>query len=86
VLDGKILVRSSQAFRAAAEVLRREGVFAGVSSGAVLHAALKVASRMERGTMVLMAADNGWKYLGADLWTRPSTAGEEEALDDTIWW
>jgi cysteine synthase B len=85
MLDGKILVRSSQAFRAAAEVMRREAIFAGVSSGAVLHAALKYAKRLERGNMVLMFADSGWKYLDTNLWTA-SYEHDDEDLDDTIWW
>ena len=85
-LDGKILVRSEQGFRAAAEVMRREAIFAGVSSGAVFHAALNVARRLERGNVVLLFADSGWKYLGTNLWTAPPETGEAEELDDTIWW
>lgn len=86
LLDGKILVPSRHAFRAAAEVMRREAIFAGVSSGAVLHAALKVAERLDRGNVVLLFADNGWKYLGTNLWTSSPEAGEGEELDDIIWW
>ncbi len=86
LLDGKILVRSHQAFRATAELMRREAVFAGVSGGAVLHAALKVAQRLDRGNVVLVVADSGWKYLGTDLWLSPPEADEGEELDDTIWW
>ena len=86
LLDGKILVRSHHAFRAASELMRREGLFAGVSSGAVLHAALKVAQRMERGNIVCVFADNGWKYLGTRLWTDPPELDEGDELDDTIWW
>jgi cysteine synthase len=85
-LDGKILVRSGQAFRAAAELMRREAIFAGVSSGAVLHAGLKVARRLERGNVVLIFADSGWKYLGTNLWNVAPEASAEEELDDTIWW
>jgi cysteine synthase B len=86
-LDGKILVRSGAAFRAARLVMEREGIFGGVSSGAVLHAALKFAERIERGNIVMVFADSGWKYLETNLWTRelPSEE-EEEAMDDIIWW
>ena len=84
--DGKILVSSGHAFRAAAEVMRREAIFAGVSSGAVLHAARKVAQRLSRGNVVLLFADGGWKYLATNLWTRPPQAGEGEELDDMMWW
>ncbi len=85
-LDGKILVSSRHAFRAAAEVMRREGIFAGVSSGAVVHAAFKVAQRLVRGDVVLLFADGGWKYLATNLWTSPPQAGEGEELDDMMWW
>ena len=85
-LDGKILVRTRHAFRAAAEVMRREGIFAGISSGAVLHAALKVAHRLPRGNVVLLFADDGWKYLASELWTSPPEDGGGEELDDIIWW
>lgn len=87
LLDGKILVRSAHAFRAAAEIMRREAIFAGVSSGAVLHAALKVAERMASGNVVLIFADSGWKYLATNLWTEGGQEmGEGEELDDVIWW
>ena len=86
LLDGKILVRSHHAFRATAELMQREAIFGGVSSGAVLHAGLKVAGRLDHGNVVLLFADNGWKYLSTNLWTSLPEAGEEEGLDDTIWW
>ena len=86
LLDGKILVRSQQGFRAAAGLLQREAIFGGVSSGAVLHAALKVAERLGRGNMVLLFADNGWKYLGTNLWNELPAVADDEELDDTIWW
>jgi cysteine synthase B len=86
-LDGKILVRSGSAFRGARMLIQRESVFGGVSSGAVLHAALKFANRMDRGNIVMIFADSGWKYLETNLWSRelPSEEAEEE-LDDLIWW
>ena len=86
-LDGKILVRSGHAFRAARLLMEREGIFGGVSSGAVLHAALKFAARLERANVVMIFADNGWKYLDTNLWSRglPETE-DEESLDDIIWW
>jgi cysteine synthase B len=86
-LDGKILVRSGAAFRAARLLMQREGIFGGVSAGAVLHAALKFAERMDRGNIVMIFADSGWKYLETNLWSRPlPTDEEEDSLDDTIWW
>jgi cysteine synthase B len=86
-LDGKILVRSGQAFRAARLLMEREGIFGGVSAGAVLHAGLRFAERIDRGNIVLVFADSGWKYLDTNLWSRELTSEEdEENLDDIIWW
>jgi cysteine synthase B len=85
-LDGKVLVRSGHAFRGAKLLMDREGIFGGVSSGAVLHAGLKFAERMRKGNIVLVFADSGWKYLDTNLWSRPLPEHEEEDLDDIIWW
>ncbi|MHB8682726.1 MAG: PLP-dependent cysteine synthase family protein [Dehalococcoidia bacterium] len=85
-LDGKILVRSGHAFRAARLLMQREGIFGGISAGAVLHAGLKFAERIESGNIVLIFADSGWKYLETNLWSRPLPEHEEEDLDDIIWW
>lgn len=85
MLNGKIVVRSGDAFAAARELTRREGMFAGVSSGAVMHCAWRVAERMSSGNIVVLFADAGWKYLTTRLWTRSS---EELAaiIDGKIWW
>jgi cysteine synthase B len=86
VLDGKILVRSASAFAATALVMAREAIFAGVSSGAVLHAALKVIPRLGSGNVVLLFADNGWKYLNTPVWTAAPEPDDADNLDDVIWW
>jgi cysteine synthase B len=86
-LDGKILVRSGHAFRAARLLMQREGVFGGISAGAVLHAGLKFAERLDRGNIVMVFADSGWKYLDTNLWSKDLPSEEhEEAMDDIIWW
>jgi [CysO sulfur-carrier protein]-thiocarboxylate-dependent cysteine synthase len=86
LLDGKILVRSGQALKAARRLLEREGIFGGVSAGAVLHAGLRWARRLRSGNVVLLFADAGWKYLGSPAYGGPLPEGEEETLDDVIWW
>lgn len=89
VLDGKIIVGNRHAFSHARRAMLAEGMFGGISSGAVLHAGLRIAGRMERGNVVLVFADGGWKYLGTDLW-RDSPDEEhdtaEDPLDDILWW
>ena len=72
LLDRRIKVNSSDALRRTRELAAVEGVFAGISSGAVLHVALRVAAGIDRGDIVVLVADGGWKYLstgayGADL-------------------
>lgn len=66
------------------EVARGEGLMAGVSSGACLHAALREAERMTEGNIVVMFSDGGWKYLP----TRPWGAAEhhDRELDEVHWW
>ena len=85
-LDGKILVRGRHAFEATRDLVRREGILAGVSSGAVLHAALRWARRMSKGNVVLLLADGGWKYLATPCFQGDLPEDEGESLDDVIWW
>jgi cysteine synthase B len=90
VLDGKIIVGNRHAFSHARRAMLQEGIFGGISSGAVLHAAMRAASRLERGNIVMVFADGGWKYLGTDLWsaddTDPAFEAHEDPLDDILWW
>jgi cysteine synthase B len=86
LLNGKILVRSGDAFRAVREVLHREGILAGPSSGAVIHAALKWAQRLERAKIVMIFADSGWKYLSTPVFQPVDPSAGEDELDDTLWW
>jgi cysteine synthase B len=69
LLDSRIMVSSEQSFMLTAALLQKEGIFAGVSSGAVLAAALRVAQRLDAGNIVCLFADGGWKYLSTGLWT-----------------
>lgn len=83
-LDGRFLVNSSTAIDTAREVMKAEGITAGVSSGATLHAALRIAEGMNSGNIVVMFSDGGWKYLPSRPWNA-ALAGEKE-LDETHWW
>jgi len=85
ILSGKILVYAKEAFFWTRELARREGLFAGLSSGAALYGALKWAQRLERANIVVLFADGGWKYLSTGLWRNPSV-DSREGLDDTVWW
>jgi cysteine synthase B len=85
ILDGKIVVTSRTAFAAAKELTQKEGIFAGISSGAVLRTAQRAARRLERGNVVLLLADGGWKYLSTELWTKEYEDLPEE-IESKIWW
>jgi cysteine synthase B len=85
LLDGRIVVDSKNSFAATKELMEAEGIFAGVSGGAVLRAAQRVASRMERGNIVLLLADGGWKYLSSNLWTTEYDDLADD-LDEQTWW
>jgi [CysO sulfur-carrier protein]-thiocarboxylate-dependent cysteine synthase len=81
-LDRKLLVSNEDAVTALRELLHREGIFAGVSSGAVVHVARRLADELEEGTIVAVLADAGWKYLSANFWESPA----EEELETVVWW
>jgi [CysO sulfur-carrier protein]-thiocarboxylate-dependent cysteine synthase len=84
-LDRKIIVSNEESVQGLRLLLDREGIFAGVSSGAVIHVARLIAEEMEEAVVVAVLADGGWKYLSADFWTKPE--GEVgPAMEDRIWW
>ena len=79
-LDRKILVSNEDAVAGVHALLGREGVFAGVSSGAVLHVARRLADELDEGVVVCVLADGGWKYLSAGFWRG------EEIDESKLWW
>jgi cysteine synthase len=85
MLDRKLAVSGDDSLKLTRELMRVEGIFAGFSCGAVLHVGLRVAERMERGNIVLLLADGGWKYLSDDLWTRPLEPTAETVRDKLMW-
>ncbi|MGZ4114213.1 MAG: PLP-dependent cysteine synthase family protein [Actinomycetota bacterium] len=85
VLDAKFLVNSSDSLKATRELTQREGVFAGISSGAVVHVAQRVAERIDRGDIVCLLADGGWKYLSTEAWAAEIEQAEKRVAE-TLWW
>jgi cysteine synthase B len=79
-LDRKLLVSNDDAVAGVRALLEREGIFAGVSSGAVLHVARRLADELEEGVVVCVLADGGWKYLSAGFWQG------EEIDESKLWW
>ena len=55
----------------------------GVSSGAVVHVARRLADELEEGVVVCVLADGGWRYLSADFWSAPDV---ERSMEAHVWW
>jgi cysteine synthase B len=85
LLDSKIMVDSRCAFAATKDLTAKEGVFAGVSSGAVVHVAIRMAHRMERGNIVVILCDNGWKYVSLGVWHKEFPELGENMYSH-LWW
>jgi cysteine synthase B len=82
-LDRKLLVSNEESVTGLRLLLEREGIFGGVSSGAVIHAALRLADELEEGIVVSVLADGGWKYLSAGFW---DTDDPEAEMARSVWW
>jgi [CysO sulfur-carrier protein]-thiocarboxylate-dependent cysteine synthase len=82
-LDRKVLVSNEESVREVRRLLDEEGIFGGVSAGAVGHVARKLAAELDEGVVVAIFADGGWKYLSADFWDAEDV---EQAMERTVWW
>ncbi len=84
-VNRKFLVNSADALRTNRELTAKEGIFAGISSGAVVNVAQRIASELETGEVVCLLADGGWKYLSTEAWaTDLETA--EKGVAESLWW
>ncbi len=85
-LDRKVLVSNAEAVLALRKLLELEGIFAGVSAGAALAVARRVAADLEEGqNVVVLFADGGSKYLSAGLYTTPIDELEAK-MEERVWW
>ena len=85
-LDRKVLVSNGESVLALRKLLDLEGIFAGVSAGAALAVARRVATDLEEGSnVVVLFADGGSKYLSAGLYTKPTDQLERE-MEERVWW
>ena len=66
-VDETIMVETEVAFEMARQIIRQEGIFVGMSSGAAMYAAIEVARRIQSGVIVVIFPDRGEKYLTTDL-------------------
>jgi cysteine synthase len=84
LLDRKIFVTNRDAIVWTRKLLEEEGLFAGVSSGAIASIAARIAGELDEGNVVFVVCDDGWKYLSSGIYTRP--VDEIADLDSTVWW
>jgi [CysO sulfur-carrier protein]-thiocarboxylate-dependent cysteine synthase len=82
-LDRKLLVTNAESVAGVRALLEREAIFAGVSSGAVVHVARMLAEEIGEGVVVCVLADGGWKYLSAPFWAAEDV---ESAMENSVWW
>jgi cysteine synthase len=84
LLDGRIKAGAAAALAPTRELASAEGLFSGISGGAVLHVALRLAERLERAEIVLLVADGGWKYLSTGAYAADRAAAEA-GLRGQLW-
>jgi [CysO sulfur-carrier protein]-thiocarboxylate-dependent cysteine synthase len=84
LLDRKIMVSNHDAIVWTQRLLHDEGLFAGVSSGAIAAVAARIAAELDDGNVVFLVPDDGWKYLSSGVYTKP--VEELEGIDSTVWW
>jgi [CysO sulfur-carrier protein]-thiocarboxylate-dependent cysteine synthase len=85
LLDRKIFVSNRDAVVWTRRLLAEEGLFAGVSAGAVASIAVRVGAELDEGNVVFVVPDDGWKYLSSGVHTRPLEE-IEAALNSTPFW
>jgi cysteine synthase B len=79
LLDGKSIVRPRESLEWTRRLVHEAGVFAGISSGAALAGAAKVAGRIDQGVIVFVICDGGWKYLSTGAYTDDLDDAERKA-------
>src|SRR5436190_15172737 len=84
LLDRKIMVSNRDAIVWTQRLLRDEGLFAGVSAGAIAAICVRIAGELDDGNVVFIVPDDGWKYLSSGVYTRP--VEDLENVDSTVWW
>jgi [CysO sulfur-carrier protein]-thiocarboxylate-dependent cysteine synthase len=85
VLDDRVLVTNRDAVIGLRRLLRDEGIFGGLSSGAAVAVAVKAARELASGSVVVILADGGWKYLSTGLWDRDLDELTDDLEDALLW-
>lgn len=85
ILDRKLIVRPRESIEWVRRLLDECGIFSGISAGAIVAGAAKMAGSMERGSIVTVIPDAGWKYLSSGAWTDDLDVVEERATRINFW-
>jgi cysteine synthase B len=85
LLDRKIFVSNRDSVVWTKKLLEEEGLFVGVSSGAIASIAVRVAQELDEGNVVFVVADDGWKYLSSGVYNK-SLEELESSLDSMSFW
>jgi [CysO sulfur-carrier protein]-thiocarboxylate-dependent cysteine synthase len=84
-VNRKFLVNSADALRTNRDLTAREGIFAGISSGAVVHVAQRIAAELDSADIVCLLPDGGWKYLSTEAWAEDIETAEK-GVAESLWW
>jgi [CysO sulfur-carrier protein]-thiocarboxylate-dependent cysteine synthase len=84
LLDRKIMVSAPDSIAWTQRLLHEEGLFAGVSTGAIAAVAVRIAAELDEGNVVFIVPDDGWKYLSSGVYTKP--LDDLEGVETTLWW
>lgn len=87
-IDGKVMVTARESILWTRALLQKEGIFAGISAGAVIWVAQRVAERLAGeggGDIACLLPDGGWKYMSTEAWTQDIDAAEER-VEEVLWW
>jgi cysteine synthase B len=84
-VDRKFLVDSSASVRTNRELTASEGIFAGISSGAVVSVARRIGAEIDTGDIVCLLPDGGWKYLSTHAWAEDLETAEK-GVSESLWW
>jgi [CysO sulfur-carrier protein]-thiocarboxylate-dependent cysteine synthase len=88
MLDGKVKVKARESILWTRELLQKEGIFAGISAGAVIWVAQRVAERLAQdggGDIACLLPDGGWKYMSTEAWTQDIDTAESQ-VQEVLWW
>src|SRR5436190_20219361 len=85
LLDRKIFVSNRDAVIWTKRLLAEEGLFTGVSSGAIASIAVRVANELDEGNVVFVAPDDGWKYLSSGVYSKPLEELEQTLESASFW-